>query len=180
MSKPDVNLYSIANEQDFSRTLSELVADPAVHADALKLSNCRVGIVNADRIVGGREDCIDINRGFDLTVAVGKLEPKGRFAVTIKGGADLITISAELYGHGKETDIDIGNWSDQSMARTKRVCLSIRTHDGSPVRVRVLHGWRPLILNPTEQTYEIDDSKKGWFGFVFGLWKRIERIFRAK
>lgn len=68
--------------------------------------------------------------------------------MTIKGGSHNITLkNVTLYWHGSETDIDIGNWSDQSDELTTNVRLvNVLSHDDKPVRVRVLWGEVPEVI----------------------------------
>jgi hypothetical protein len=173
MKTPDINLKSFYEESGAFLLDFPIVADKNI-ADALKLSNCHDIQIAADLIVGGYEDCIDINRGRDIYVRITQAQPQGKFVATIKGGAENVLLQIDrLIGHGTETDIDIGNWSDQEPhARTKFVYLNITTSDGSPVRVRILHGWTPILINSAHQKYIISTRYKGCFNWVYSILKR--------
>ena len=169
----DINYLSYANDEDLNETLGDLIPDGNHYSDTLKLSNCHRVRITAGKIVGGREDCVDINRGSHITVEAEEYHPRGKFVFTVKGGADKVWLNGKLMGHGSEVDVDLGNWSDQAMDRTKVVLLNLTTHDGSPIRVRVLHGWKPVIVNPA-QRYEIDVRAKGVFGTIMGFLKKLK------
>jgi hypothetical protein len=166
----DKNVISFANDSYFCRALGDLAPPGPGYSDTLKLSNCSDCTVEASAILGGDEDCIDINRGYNIHVRAGRLTSGGKYIATVKGGADMVYLSGCIDRHGSETDIDLGNWSDQASDRTKRVHLNLTTHDGSPVRVRVLHGWKPLICNPS-QAYTIDTRFKGIFRWAYAALK---------
>ncbi len=123
--------------------------NPTQYNDILKLSNAKnVDVINS-YIVGGSEDCIDMNRNCEnVFISSAELCPNGKFGITIKGGSRGIIIqNVEFLRHGTETDIDIGNWSDQSNEPVRRVTLAnLKSMDGKPVRVRVLWGERPNII----------------------------------
>lgn len=50
---------------------------------------------------------------------------------------------------GKEgIDIDLGNYSDSNMIKTTNVILhNVRREDGEPVRIRVGHADKPIVIN---------------------------------
>lgn len=175
--RPDVNLLSIANETNVSyRQVGALVADPAVHSDALKFSNSHDGYVRVDSIDGGREDCIDVNnRCSSLEIHVHNgMRPKGKYAATIKGGSRNIVLVGTLENHAAEVDIDIGNQSSQSDELTDDVLLNVAMRDGSPVRVRVWNAEMPMLTTNKGKRYE----------FVFPsqlpLWARRALYFGYK
>lgn len=123
--------------------------NPTQYNDILKLSNAKnVDIIGAF-ITGGSEDCVDMNRNCqNVFIANTALCPNGKFGVTIKGGTRSVIIqNVEFVKHGSETDIDIGNWSDQSNEPVRQVTLAnVRAMDERPVRVRVLWGERPNVI----------------------------------
>lgn len=170
MSKPDNNLLSFAGRRPLgTHFLGDLVANPEVYADALKVTDCDTGTIYAGRVVGGAEDCIDINNHTsDVEIIAGTLEPQGKFIATIKGGSRNITLrSICVIGHGSEVDIDLGNISDQSDDVTGPVKLALKHRDGDVITVRVLGASRPIFLNEHEQKYEV----------VFALPKPTRSIF---
>lgn len=145
----DINHRSYADIGNI-RIDSETLSPPDdTYADTLKLSHAASVDVVGCHIYGGTEDCIDMNRECrDVKILDCDLIPGGKYAVTIKGGSRGILLrNVVLHAHGSETDIDIGNWSDQSKELTKGVALdNVTMADGSPVRCRVLWGEAPTVV----------------------------------
>lgn len=136
------------------------------YSDTLKFSRVSNLVVNVDRIVGSKEDCIDVNNLCqNITVNVNKLEPKGKFAATIKGGSENINLVINrLYGHGTEMDFDFGNRSEQSTLRTKNCSVFVGKAEGK-VNVRVLHAWKPKLTGPVQ--YKLNTWMRGWIAKLF-------------
>jgi hypothetical protein len=117
-------------------------------ADTLKIS----GVVDLTIIVngcikGGYEDCIDINHSHNIRILAGDLDSGGNFIATIKGGSSKIDILFNrILNHGKETDFDLGNWSDQSNAPTKNVRLQNVVFWDGFTKVRVLTAEMPTLV----------------------------------
>jgi hypothetical protein len=150
----DTNLISLDPAIHNGRSLAGLMlhASPQFHADALKLPNIENCTVEDFDIWGGSEDCIDANRGRNLTFRHGRCHIQGDHAFTLKGGLDgYLLDDIELVGSPKEFHIDIGNWSDQQQAfsaKTRNGTLrGVRTADGSPFIIRVLNGDVPEIID---------------------------------
>lgn len=101
-------------------------------------------------IPGGNEDCIDVQYNSTLvSVSDCRLHPNGLFGMTIKGGSGLVHLKNVVFEtHGKETDIDLGNWSDQNQKdKTKLVTIeNVTSADGQPVKVRVLWADKPTVI----------------------------------
>lgn len=117
--------------------------------DVLKFSNVKYAVVTKSDVWGGKEDCIDMNRNCsDICINDSYLFPRGKYGMTIKGGTKNVTLrNVTFLGHGKEADIDIGNWSDQSQEKTTNIKLiDVIASDGKPVRVRVLWGDLPEVV----------------------------------
>ena len=165
----DKNYLSIYAEEVGLRVFGNLVPPDDSYSDTLKFGGLsHDGEVEAARIVGGREDCVDMNNVRDIHVRAEVFEPRGRFLATIKGGSVGCQLSGTVVGHGTETDVDLGNWSDQSRKITRGTRLCLLSADGSPIRVRVLLSEWPVILNAAQQRYSF-----AWISSVH-LWdKRI-------
>jgi hypothetical protein len=103
----------------------------------------------------GKENAIDCNnRIADVMLIVDNMFANGcRFPVTIKGGCDNVLMQAVLHGHGRECDIDLGNWSDQSDEPVTNTILDIVPSDGQPVKIRCLNATIPM-LRPNSGPYE--------------------------
>ncbi len=151
-----------------------------VWSDTIKFSNSSFIHVRVHgRLTGGREDCVDINNGsHDIRVEAEEWESGGLFVATVKGGSWNIMLVGKIVKHGRETDIDLGNWSDQNRERTRNVCLSLTCDDA--IKVRVLNAWEPVIFyddpDRAPQAYDINDRWKGIFLQVFIILKRLHLV----
>jgi len=157
MKRPDVNLYSIANNPSVGAVvLGNLWADPTVHADAFKLTNSRHGLIHLGHVKGGYEDCLDVNNHAEnITIEADLWQPQGNYLATIKGGSRDVTLRGKVRGHGRIVDIDLGNVSDQSDDVTGPIALHLKHELGEPITVRVLGSQAPRQLNSYEQRYQV-------------------------
>lgn len=122
--------------------------------DTLKLTKTRGVRVFANKIIGGFEDCVDMNVVEDCIVNCRAFVAGGEYVATIKGGSRAVTLTGTIYQGGRTVDVDLGNWSDQSQEKTRGVRLSLIRIDGRKVKVRVLHAERPIFVNgPQNYTY---------------------------
>lgn len=148
MSK-DINLVSFNGPQYDGQTIAIGVADGrgGIIADTVKCSTGLRGFtLHANLVYSGYEDALDVNNRCDgLTIVADTWVLDGcSMGFTIKGGSRNITAGGEVVGHGKETDVDLGNASDQSHDITTGVRLALKSKDGSPIRVRVLNADLPI------------------------------------
>lgn len=120
--------------------IKDRIIDPAINGyqDILKFSNAKGVVVDKCFISGGSEDCIDMNRGCrDIVVAHCELKPRGKYGMTIKDTSSVLISRVLFSAHGKEADIDLGNWSDTSTEKTKNIVIhDTVASDGKPVRIR--------------------------------------------
>lgn len=149
----DINLISFNGPGENGNCIDLTMNGPIVPgpeiADTLKFSTGLTSFYGRfPSVTSGTEDCIDVNNLCrNITITADKLVFRGTMGVTIKGGSRNIRITAyNCEGHGKETDVDIGNWSDQSSEPTTGVMLDISRSDGELVRIRVINGTKPLLL----------------------------------
>jgi hypothetical protein len=181
MSTPDRNYVSFADKQVGAVLFTELVPPPVAPgeqrwADTLKFSNAQDGTITGRKIVGGYEDCVDCNRNAaDLDIHFDEWHSGGLYVSTIKGGSHDIRLSGEIVVRGSETDIDLGNGSDQSNERAKRITLNLTARDGQPVRVRVLNAWEPIFENGA-RGYIVNDRWKGVFVYVWRILHRLRLV----
>jgi hypothetical protein len=115
----------------------ELVPDdPLSYDDAMKVYMCNNCMFHGGRVVGGKEDCIDIGReSSGNAFRRFRLTPLGMYAFTIKGGSnDNYFEDTLLIGHGKVVDIEVGNWSTFNYdLSTNTLFDDIRASDDKPV-----------------------------------------------
>lgn len=157
MTTPDKNFRSYADQSGIlvadqvfdPRAAGE---DPAHIDDVLKLSHVtNARFLRCEVRAGGlqRENALDLNRECaDVLIEGFTLESGRQNALTIKGGCTAITIKDTVIIPGQgHCDIELGNWSDQSTAKTTRVWLiNVTRSDGKPVRLRVGRADDPIIL----------------------------------
>ncbi|MFA5263055.1 MAG: hypothetical protein WC378_04465 [Opitutaceae bacterium] len=174
----DKNLISYCGRRPLGNITHEVIRpDDGSYSDSLKVTDCADGDIKAKAIYGGKEDCLDVNNHTQrVSVWADEWHSGGLYVCTLKGASEDLTIGGCIVVPGSETDIDIGNHSDQQSGRTIGVKLNFRRRDGKPVRVRVLHGHVPVILNPS-QPYEINTIAKGWFSTVWDKLKRLAALF---
>jgi hypothetical protein len=155
MGQPDINDHPFANnpnvgEQVFGRISP---SQPGVTSDELKFSNSQNGHIQAEEIVGGKEDCVDINNGSsDLHIVADSWKSGGLYVATIKGQSSRIALNGWVDVHGSVVDLDVDNYSDQKHAPSQDIYCGWRTRDGSPIRWRSWMGCRPrfAVGQPTE------------------------------
>lgn len=174
----DNNYYSIA-DQDGVILANETLPYGGVmvddYDDILKLSHATNTKILSCIIYGGKEDCIDLNRYCNnILIQDTILYPFGNYVCTIKGGTSNVTLkNIILKNRGKETDIDIGNWSDQSNELTTNIILdNVTCYDGSPVRVRVLWGTRPTVIGGNVKVTVVPKWVVAIYRFFRGLIKK--------
>lgn len=139
----DRNLKSFVGPEDNNSTvdISETFdAGQGGYSSALKFSvGLRYFFGVFQKVIGGRDACVDVNNLCqNLSIYVHELQPTGQFAITCKGGSKNVTIGGGLTAHGKDCDVMLDDWSDQSHAPTENVVLNITSKTGNPVRVRAM------------------------------------------
>jgi polygalacturonase len=148
----DINYCSISDKDGVEvsdLTLPSKGVNPLDYSDTLKLSKATNVLVKNCYIVGGKEDCVDMNRYCEsITIQDTKVRSNGRYCFTIKGGSKNITLkNIVIEQKGSEVDIDIGNWSDQSSDLTTNIILdNVSCLNGDTVNVRVLWGDKPIVI----------------------------------
>lgn len=158
--------------------VGDLIPPDDSYDDTLKISHCKNGTVRAGRVVGGSEDCLDLNNHCEKLVIEADLwEPRGDYLATIKGGSHAITVRGRVRGHGRVVDIDLGNISDQSDDATTGVALDLLHEAGEPITVRVLNALEPQLLNAVSQRYIVTCKIPGFWRPLWAkavaLWRRV-------
>jgi len=144
----DKNYRSYADTEDVV-IIGESISPPdESYSDTLKLSHVNRAAIYDTTIFGSQEDAIDIMRYSQLIHLKNcRLYGAGKYVVTIKGGCDLVALeNVIIEQHGKTVDIDLGNFTPITKARTTNVVLrNVTSSDGKPVRVRVLNADKPTV-----------------------------------
>jgi hypothetical protein len=147
----DINLHSFNGPSDDGKNVDwtdRKILPGAEIADSLKFST---GLRNFrgyfDTVTSGKEDCVDVNNNCsNVVIRVQKLVFCGSLGVTIKDSTDIILSAQDAVGHGKECDVDIGNWSDQGHLPATGIVLDIHRQDGEATIVRVINGEKPYLM----------------------------------
>lgn len=183
----DVNLFSVTSEHDCSAVMpGDLIADPRIYDDALKVSGAKDVDITVHRASGGREDVVDVNNKAEaVMIQIDEAVVAGKYLATIKGGSDgvYLSIGRVITVPGKRPVIEVGNWSDQSNEKTKNVTVVIYDSD-QPILVRVLNGFRPWLCGNVEYRY-LFPHPDAWYHdivvkAVLGaqrVWKRLYKVY---
>lgn len=132
-------------------------------------------------VFGGLEDCVDINNGASNgMITAAAFFPQGKYCATIKGGSHDIRLRGTLCGHGSEVDVDLGNISDQSDAKTTGITLDLVSADGTPINVRVLNADKPQLIEGTgPYRYAFPHPDKWYHGICVWWLLAFRRWFKA-
>jgi hypothetical protein len=174
MSRPDKNYKSYANlSKRYIFEDETILANPTVHADAWKFSNCHDVTATGKAVFGGYEDCVDINRGSDLSIIADWFPEQSKQLATIKGGASDVHLSGVVHGHAKGFDVETDNYSDQEVwKKTRKIRISLVSEDGSPITVRPF--WHvPEFLNAGEQEYKVCHWYRYWAMPLYCIYKAV-------
>ncbi len=123
---------------------------PGSWSDTVHFSGCEHQQFLEFIVFGGKEDCLDFNNHCEgLLVKNMTLDSGGMYCITLKGGScdnafeDILVMS-----HGDKVDIEIGNWSDQSIGLSKRNEFgNVQSRDGKPVTYAYRLGCKPKFTN---------------------------------
>lgn len=153
---------------------------PAGNQDTLKFSGVRrLRVIVTGRIVGGSEDCVDVNNGCEYieVIAEGGYEARGRHVATIKGRSRYIRLAGEILRHGSIVDIDLGNHSDQSSERTEGVTLALTNREERPITWRRINATTPTfnVGQKYKRIFSVPGELRAFFAWVYALLKKVFR-----
>lgn len=167
-----VNLY----ETSSGETLRFDVIDGTGYAEGLKItSQARNITVYANKIIGGYEDCVDVNnRCQNITVIAGSFVPRGTYLATIKGGSRNIKLKGLVKKSADVVEVDGGNHSEQSREVTSDISLDLNFEDGRPIRIRSLNakGWH-LYGGPYKCVFRLWGPFRAIFAYMYYLLKNL-------
>lgn len=133
---------------------TELVPpNPEKFDSILKCSGRENTTLTNVKVSCGRENSLDINNETNNCSFWGEWAltgPTPDQIFTIKGGSRNIEVGGTVYGEGKNADIVLGQWADQSYEKTKNIDLSHLRHvTGRPLTVILSHcDWKSIKLPP--------------------------------
>jgi len=154
------------------------VIDGSGGSDALKITDSSYGMIRVGHIIGGKEDCVDVNNHTSgVRVICDLYEPRGDYVITCKGGSSNIVFEGFVRGHGRVVDVDLGNVSDQSDDLTTGIRLNLVHEAGEPITVRVLGADNPALLNAATQRYDIIfQIPTTWRSLFLKVFKQLKKI----
>jgi hypothetical protein len=175
---PGVMARMAPDEHGMRHVYLPALIPPDGTSDTLKITGkIRNLHVHTPRIHGSGEDCGDFNDGVE-NITVGDPDtiwvPNGKHLATIKTAKD-ITLNGIQVGHGREVDVDLGNHSDQSQARTEGVFINLRTDDQTAITWRRLNATTPRLRQGQrfKRKHYLPGSLRRIFAAVYAWLKKI-------
>ena len=178
----DRNLHSFYETSNGQAVALDTVGGgwPVDWSDTIKITSQCTGLrLTADEILGGTEDCVDINNGCRDIKVTSLFHAQGKYVATIKGGAEEVTLSGIVTKHGTEVDIDLGNWSDQSSAPVRGVRLDLKSITGLPIVVRVLNAAKPTLAGAGPYRFAFPHPDAWYHGLAVWFFLAFCRATRA-
>ena len=180
----DVNLRSFYGAVDDGTLLEERGSTSGGpdggYTCPLKFTSRVTGIrAQFGTVLGGSENAVDCNNGasdLHLDAEVWDIS-RTKYGMTNKGGCRGNHFSGIVRGHGKETDFDQDNWSDQSHGPCTETVLALISEDGSPLLVRYIYE-KPTLVNGTGPYRFIFPwpwlpLPRSWIGKIFNQMRRV-------
>lgn len=120
---------------------------------ALKVTSHAVGIhLLANWIVGGSENCVDVNNEVtDLVVDATTFDIRGKYGLSAKTSTD-ITFIGHLAGRATVWEVNLGSWSDQSRKVQTQTYLKLTSYT-YPIRVWIGNADIPVLDDPTKYVF---------------------------
>ena len=149
-NQPDANWQSYYGDNpDTSGFVNP--PNPQDYDDILKFSNCTNVLVEGLDIAAGSENCVDAVRGSNYKFkGCDLLSGAGVSAVTIKGSIDGWQMIGCTIGHGKETDIELGQfdnyWTPGRKPTRNGLIKACVSSDGAPIRVTCWNADKPEVI----------------------------------
>jgi len=153
MSRKDKNYKSYADVSDMEILDQEICPhEPLEYSDILKFSNAQNMLAKNLKVCGGKEDVIDINRKCNNILIINcLLSGNGKYIFTIKDSTNITIKDCVIDRAGKDFDIEIGNYSTTGSTKVINVVLdNVTRTDGKPIKVNVLNGNKPVLVNGTK------------------------------
>jgi hypothetical protein len=134
--------------------------------------------IYVDKIIGGRETCVDINnRAERIRIFAKEYAGNPEYIFTVKGGASDIELHGAITGtSSKGCALNLGDWSDQSSAITSNIKLFLSSAN-QPITYRRLNATDPVII--TQALYKcVLSIPFGALGIsvVWAIWGLLKKL----
>lgn len=134
--------------------------DPQNYQDIMKFSNCTNVVVQGKEVLAGQENCVDAVRGSNyLWLNCTLRSGAGVSAVTLKGAIDGWHYKDCSIAHGKETDIELGQFDNYwvpGRAPTRNGTIeNCVSNDGSPIKITCWNADKPTIINSNVKIVQV-------------------------
>jgi len=139
-----VSLY----ETSSGKVLVYETIDGSAGTAALKITSQASSLrVSAGRMIGGRENCVDLNNGCqDVVVECDEFEVRGKYALSAKACRG-VAFRGHLSGRPGKWHVNLGSWSDQNKGTQTGTHLAL-TADAYPILVWVGNATVPTMDDP--------------------------------
>jgi hypothetical protein len=149
-NQPDANWQSYYGDNpDTSGFVNP--PNPQDYDDIMKFSDCTNVLVAGRFVTAGSENCVDAVRGSNYNWD--KCETQdgaGRSTFTIKGSIDGWSIRQSVIGHGRRTDIELGQfdnyWEPGRKPTRNGLIDDCVSTDGGPIRVVCWNADKPKVI----------------------------------
>jgi len=179
MSNPDgsqdINAYVLTKDQ-WNKTTQISMVDGSKGTAALKITGNAVNVsVQAQLLIGGSENCVDINNECSgVLVIANEFRAAGKYAVSSKTSHG-VSFLGRITGSVSQWHVNLGSWSDQSPRKQTATHLGL-TADQYPILVWVGNSEIPTLDDPAKYKL-IGFGRYQWaipFVMVFwGLGKKL-------
>lgn len=146
---PDSNTVSLYETSSGDRPVYDLI-DGSQGTAGLKItSHCRDLVATCDLIIGGRENCVDLNNECDgITVSAKEYRVNGKYALSAKTCKN-VSFIGHITGKPSKWHVNLGSWSDQSRDIQDNTALML-TADTYPIVVWVGNATVPKMDDPAK------------------------------
>ena len=172
----DVNTVSLYDNDSGGRLQYDTI-DGSRGTAGLKITSRAKNLsLTAERIIGGRENCVDLNNECSgITVVCGEFQILGKYGISAKT-CNGVVFRGHLAGRAKQREVNLGSWSDQSAKTQTETSLDL-TADYYPIRVWLGNAQVPLMSDPSKYKL-MGFGRYGAFVravcmFFWGLGKRL-------
>jgi len=149
-------------------------SDPKDWDDIAKFYRCTNVIFRGHSVEPGRENCIDATGCTNIEWSECAFKAgAGISAFTIKGATDDWRIVGSKIGHGKETDVELGqfdnSWYFKRPPTRNGLIFDCCSNDGAPIRVTCWNAEPPQVINSNVKIRRVPI----WIWLPYFCWRYI-------